>query len=610
MYLHHYLLAYIAGGITTHFYHLEDFNWVLIELAILVTTLILIYKKQPKLLSVTLFGLAFCTGAYLIAAKANQTKPLGYQKGQITLTLIEKTNKPNVFVARFKSSFFEKSRSILADLTADSIHQFKIGEDITAQGTILPLTTRKNNLLYNNKFVLNELINQNKSELHFITIPNQIQGFLTDQLQNLVPDSTSQSMIQAMIWGDTSDLSQNLKSEFKASGTYHLLAVSGMQISLIVSFLTWFHNKISHRHKGVKWLSLIIILSTIIFFALVAGGSASVWRATIMGAISLIGLRVSIRNSKIQSLTATIFISLLIFPEFLFNLGFILSIIAIFGIYFIHPILKKKFKTNYRLLNWTFELLSITLSTQIALLPILWYTFGTFPTYFLFSNLLLVPLCTTLIFAVILGMVTNNIPFIHEIIQYLVGLTGNWTLEINHYIATLPYSSIPLPEIKLSQAVILGLVIYLIFFSINRKAMPYIQLTLCAFLIFDISSYKNDENHSQLYFHSQYTSDALFWQNKHSKIFSDDSLPIEIQFNSQRIQIIQETNEILPNYDYYIFSNKSAKRYIDENELSLIHQSEVIFSRKISVKKKKWLKSKLDSTNCENMLNYSSNAYL
>jgi ComEC/Rec2-related protein len=610
MLLLYYLLAFISGEIVCHFFELKSSYWVYFELIILAIIVIQLIQKKNRKFSITLIGLSFCTGGFLIAVQSNQIQTIAYQKGEISFSLIEKTNKPNVFIAKINTSSFEKPFCILADLSSDSIHRFHIGDDITGQGTILPLNTRKDNLLYSNKFVMSKLIVQKPIDFQLITIPNQVQEFLTEHLETLVPDSNSRSMIQAMVWGDTSELSQSLKSEFKASGTYHLLAVSGMQISLIVTFLTWFHNKIGQKYRRLKWASMIFILTTIIFFALVAGGSASVWRATIMGTISLIGLRMSIQSSKIQSLTATVFISLLVFPEFLFNLGFILSITAIFGIYFIHPILRKKIKSKRRPLDVLFELLSITLSTQIALLPILWYTFGTFPTYFLFSNLILVPLCTVLIFAVILGMITPHIPFIHEVIQSIVRIVGDWTIEINHYIASLPNSSIILPEIKFSQTIILGIVVYLFFFSVNKKTAIFLQLTLCIFLIFEISSVKNTENDSQLRFHSRFENDAFFFQNNNSKIFSGDSLPTEIHFNSKRIQIIQEKNEILPNFDCYIFSNRSAARFLVENELARIHQSEILFSRKISKKKKKWIKEKLDSSNCENFLNYSSNAYL
>ena len=587
MLLLYYLLAFISGEIVCHFFELKSSYWVYFELIILAIIVIQLIQKKNRKFSITLIGLSFCTGGFLIAVQSNQIQTIAYQKGEMSFSLIEKTNKPNVFIAKINTSSFEKPFCILADLSSDSIHHFHIGDDITGQGTILPLNTRKDNLLYSNKFVMSKLIVQKPIDFQFITIPNQVQEFLTEHLETL-----------------------SLKSEFKASGTYHLLAVSGMQISLIVTFLTWFHNKIGQKYRRLKWASMIFILTTIIFFALVAGGSASVWSATIMGAISLIGLRMSIQSSKIQSLTATVFISLLVFPEFLFNLGFILSITAIFGIYFIHPILRKKIKSKRRPLDLLFELLSITLSTQIALFPILWYTFGTFPTYFLFSNLILVPLCTVLIFAVILGMITPHIPFIHEVIQSIVRLVGDWTIEINHYIASLPNSSIILPEIKFSQTIILGIVVYLFFFSVNKKTAIFLQLTLCIFLIFEISSVKTTENDSQLRFHSRFENDAFFFQNNNSKIFSGDSFPTEIHFNSKRIQIIQEKNEILPNFDCYIFSNRSAARFLVENELARIHQSEILFSRKISKKKKKWIKEKLDSSNCENFLNYSSNAYL
>jgi len=611
MYLQYYLLAYVAGAVVSYKFASRNFCWDLTVLALFAVIAVLLFLKKKKNSAQVLLAFCFCVGAYSIQKNTSLENPIAYQKGILSFTLVEKTNSPHVFVAQLNNSIFEKSHCILTDLSHDTIQNFKIGDKISAEGLIFPLDTRKNKMLYANKFVLKSLKSRTETKLEFQNLPNLTQDFLSSHLCLIEPDSSARSLIQAMIWGDTSELTSNMKSEFKASGTYHLLAISGMQVSLIISALTWFQGRFNNNSKKRKWISTIAIISIIFFFALVAGGSASVWRATIMGTIALISSMVQTQNSKIHTLTTAIFIALLFFPEFIFNLGFILSITAIIGIYFLHPTIKLFLKSKNFILDKILDLISITLSTQIALLPLIWFNFETFPLYFLFSNLILVPLCTLLIFTVIVGMLVFEIPYLNDLVLTLIHVLGQCIIQTNHFIAKLPMASINLPEISISQALVLAVIIALFFINIPKNTQHLIQLSICLILIYEQIQKPESQNKNSICFNSNFKNEKIVIQNRKSKTTLENThFPNELHVNSQRIQFINLNNEIKENFNVYIFSKECAFRFLNKNELSRIRNSEIVFSKQVSKAKKAWIQSCLHKSNCEIFLNQSFNAYL
>lgn len=178
--------------------------------------------------------------------------------------------------------------------------------------------------------------------------------------------------------GGKSEFSKELREKFKASGTLHLVALSGYNISIIVTYLGGFFAWFMSRRKSL-WLSILFI----ILFVMMAGAEASIVRAAIMGMILVVaeqsGRLFSIRNALVAAALAMILVN----PKVLvFDLGFQLSFLAIIGIAYLKPILDRTLKKKF---IGKKEILS-TIAAETMVLPLLFLKLGQFTFAGIFSN--------------------------------------------------------------------------------------------------------------------------------------------------------------------------------------------------------------------------------
>lgn len=185
--------------------------------------------------------------------------------------------------------------------------------------------------------------------------------------------------------GAREDFSKDFKEKMSLSGTTHLIALSGYNISVItlavgLAFTSFFSGIISF------YLSIL----TIILFVLMTGAEASVVRAAVMGAIALFSNQAERLFSPRNAIVAAAFVMVLFNPRVLvFDIGFQLSFAALLGLVYLAPALKNVLKIKSRgFLSWK-ENAVITASAQIMALPILFSSFGFFSLASLLANILI-----------------------------------------------------------------------------------------------------------------------------------------------------------------------------------------------------------------------------
>lgn len=195
----------------------------------------------------------------------------------------------------------------------------------------------------------------------------------------------SQQLFMALLLGDKTDLDPELKANFKRTGLMHLLAVSGLHIGLLLLFvqrMTRLIPFLRHRRGGLRVLYLILLLS----YALITGLSPSVVRAVVLFGILEIAQSRQQHTPSLQALTSAAFLTLLVDPASLLQLGFLMSYGAVFFILWANQIFLE------RPANKAIEFLRTSLAAQLGVLPLCLYSFHQFSFSFLLSNALLLPL--------------------------------------------------------------------------------------------------------------------------------------------------------------------------------------------------------------------------
>lgn len=206
------------------------------------------------------------------------------------------------------------------------------------------------------------------------------------------------SVIEALLLGRRQDLSNKLMTSYQNAGAMHLLAISGLHIGILLMILNFLLKPIERFKQGKK-VKLLFMIGFLWLFAFLSGLSVSVLRAVFMFTILSIGLYLN-RNGKLSHyLFTALFLSLIIKPSLVFDLGFQLSYSAVLAIIGISPVIKALWKPNNYFINYIWNLLAISLAAQIGVLPLSLYYFHQFSALFILSSLCIIPFL-----GVILGM--------------------------------------------------------------------------------------------------------------------------------------------------------------------------------------------------------------
>lgn len=216
-------------------------------------------------------------------------------------------------------------------------------------------------------------------------------------------DTQSNAVISALITGDRSDLEPGLLESFRKSGASHILALSGMHLGIIYGMLKLILSLIGNR-PGVKVIKSATIVAACGFYTMSAGAGASLVRAFIFITIAEIASGCGRSKNLKDLLLTSLLIQLALFPHEIKDVRFQLSYAAIAGIAYIYPQLRdlwpqKSENEGFVLkgLRWIWYSAAISVSCQITTGPIAYAYFGTFPKYFLITNLMAVPLVSAII---------------------------------------------------------------------------------------------------------------------------------------------------------------------------------------------------------------------
>jgi len=224
----------------------------------------------------------------------------------------------------------------------------------------------------------------------------------------------------ATILGNDNFISSRILENFKHSGVYHLLAISGQHISFFIYLLVSFLRLAGPGSKKLylkNILIMLLILLFLIFYNFLIGQKASALRASMMAIlIILTGFWEREPDGKFV-LSMTYIFLLSAFPEFLNNIGFWLSFAAMAAIIYINNIFSgllkkicKNIKTKFKFRNgyspeenYFIKIFMTTFSINIFILPVMLYFFKDFSLIAPLTNILIIPVFYLLLFILILS---------------------------------------------------------------------------------------------------------------------------------------------------------------------------------------------------------------
>lgn len=210
-------------------------------------------------------------------------------------------------------------------------------------------------------------------------------------------DSDCNALVRALLTGDRSLLSPEIKSAFRDSGASHILALSGFHLGIIYLVISKSLSPIGRTPAAVLTKSITICSATGLY-ALLTGGSPSIVRAFLFILLKETAGLCGRKPSGAGLLAAALTLQLTITPLAIKTVSFQLSYLAMAGIIFIFPAMKEWWPGRKGILKRIWESCALAISCQVFTAPAVWAYFGTFPTYFLLTNLIATPLVTLIMF--------------------------------------------------------------------------------------------------------------------------------------------------------------------------------------------------------------------
>jgi competence protein ComEC len=288
------------------------------------------------------------------------------------------------------------------------------------------------------------------------------------------------ALLAGFLLGETREISKEVYSMFRDTGTVHLLAVSGSNVWLVVGFILGAFSLLRVPKLAAAGLGLVSIL----VFANLVKNDPPVVRAGVMAAAVLLG---SVLYREVDLINVVSFAGLVILffsPLFLFDVGFQLSFASVLGILVLYPqlnVIVSKYvnRSNRKLWKWVMMPALVSLSVELALFPILAYYFNIVPTVVVLANVIIVPLAGL---SVVLACFTL-LSAVFSISLAGVFSAANWlcldlTLKLTRFFAALPAAKLSLPAPSLSFFALYYLFLWLLFGWVGSGKKAYLFLLL------------------------------------------------------------------------------------------------------------------------------------
>ena len=295
-----------------------------------------------------------------------------------------------------------------------------------------------------------------------------IKHRILESFSEILPNDES-VFLGGLTLGIRTDISETLRQDFVTTGTIHVVALSGYNVTIVAEAVMRLFN--AFLAIGASTIAGII---AIILFAVMAGGTSTVVRASIMSVLALIARSKGRSYDMSRALLLAGFLMLIQNPKILaFDVSFDLSFLSTLGIIYLAPIFEKNFTRVPERFGFR-NLVAATLAAQIIVMPFILYEMGSVSLVALPVNALILPIIPeTMLVGTIAGFAgiiskTLAIPFAriaYVPLHYMLGVVTR--------AAGLPYASLSIAIFPLWATIVLYILILYYVYSKQKNSSQY-----------------------------------------------------------------------------------------------------------------------------------------
>jgi len=509
------VIPFIAGILSWYFHPEMVVVWTIFFIVICalllmrLTSLFFQFKYnwiKGLLLNMLLFSLGMLIVSFHDAVNDNHSLTQIYKKGDIIIAILEEqpVEKSRTYkVVASVESIIRKNKclttngNILLYFQKDSSSIFTYGTTIIFRNALLPVLNSGNpgsfdyqrychfqNIDYQVYLGKKDYLISNVRKINFFKkwlLDARMQ--LIRIIRTFLKGEKETGLAEALLIGYKDDLDKALVQSYSHTGVVHIIAISGLHLALIYGLLQFFLKKLDETPTG-KWLKPVAIIIALWLFSFLSGASPSVLRSAVMFSFVVIGNSLSKSGSIYNSLSASAFLLLCYNPFWLWDAGFQLSYSAVLSIVIFFKPVYQCFYIQNKLLDLVWKTASVTISAQVLTTPISIYQFHQFPNYFLFTNLLAVPLSSLVLLGELFVCGVALIP----VVARIAGIVVSWMIFLlNSFIEhmeNLPFSLWSNLYINPIQLILFYITIAGFSYWLLKKNKPSLFLGLLAVLSF------------------------------------------------------------------------------------------------------------------------------
>jgi competence protein ComEC len=320
----------------------------------------------------------------------------------------------------------------------------------------------------------------NSSIVHYA---NRTRLWANETLKKYIPGTREQAVASALVLGVTDGLDNELLKAYAGTGAMHVLAVSGLHITIIYMIIAWILKPLSRFRSG-PWIIALTSMIILWGYAFITGLSPSVLRAVTMFSFLALAKPTQQSTNMYNTLAASAFCILMFDPFLIMSVGFQLSYMAVIGIVYLHPKLYPMWEPEAWLLDEIWKITSVSIAAQIATLPLGLYYFHQFPNYFLISNLLVIPGSFVVLIGGLCILASSAIPMAATAAAFITV----WMIKLINLIVftveSFPFSLIDDIHLTTMQGWVLGAIILSLVALTALKQFGYVKLTFWFVLLF------------------------------------------------------------------------------------------------------------------------------
>ena len=331
-----------------------------------------------------------------------------------------------------------------------------------------------------------------------------LRNKISDTLKANYPDEIS-GLINSILTGDKSDCPYWVYMNFKRSGVAHVMAVSGLHLSVWLSTLFLICKNCERKRK----ISCVLGFVFIVFFIFIADFSSSVCRAALMSMLYLFGTLIGKKADSLNSIGFALICILCANPFSAHSVSFQLSFACVVSIVVIAaPLcdaLRKKLKKLannrhlFRVIYYVSSSVIVSLSVSFATFPISSFHFGFVSLVSPLTNLFIVPACAPLMISSVLFLVFSGVPYASDFLHIIPDIIGKYMLFVTQDFSSFAFSTIctDMRERLLWLAVAFMLPVLFLLRRSNRKtvlkAVSVLAVMLLMFSFLSMAEKRADE---------------------------------------------------------------------------------------------------------------------